>query len=132
MEFTSSDKQALIEHILSQLASSCELIMLWNKNLTSTDQYLCSPEGMQKMAATCMLLESIGEGVKKINKIIPGFLTNIFPDIPWKNIMGLRDHIAHGYFNLDAGIIYDVAINEIPNLHYVFTLLQTRIQQNLQ
>jgi uncharacterized protein with HEPN domain len=71
---------------------------------------------MQKMAATCMLIESIGEGLKKIDRTIPDFLQNNAPDVPWHEIKGLRDHIAHGYFNLDADIIFDVAINEIPTL----------------
>ena len=34
--------------------------------------------------------------------------------------MELRNHIAHGYFNLDAEIIYDVAVNEIPGLKAEF------------
>lgn len=34
--------------------------------------------------------------------------------------MGLRNHIAHGYFNLDADIIFDVAVNEIPALKTEF------------
>ena len=61
-----------------------------------------------------MLIESIGEGVKKIDRLIPGVLYDKFPNIQWKEIMGLRDHIAHGYFNLDADIIFDVVKTEIP------------------
>lgn len=42
-------------------------------------------------------------------------------------VMGLRDHIAHGYFNLDAEIIYDVVTNEVPvvkdNLNKVISSL---------
>lgn len=64
-----------------------------------------------------MLIESIGEGVKKIDRLSPGLLYDKFPDTQWKEIMGLRDHIAHGYFNLDADIIFDVVNTEIPHLH---------------
>ena len=63
-----------------------------------------------------MLIEAIGEGVKKIDKMAPGFLDEKSPATQWKQIMGLRDHIAHGYFNLDADIIFDVVKNEIPVL----------------
>lgn len=76
------------------------------------------------MAASCMLIESIGEGVKKLEKLMPGFLQENAPDVPWKNIKGLRDHIAHGYFNLDADIIFDVAVNEIPALKIIFEQLR--------
>ncbi len=80
------------------------------------------------MAASCMLIESIGEGVKKIDKLYPGFLSDNEPDIPWKNVKGLRDHIAHGYFNIDADIVYDVAINEIHILQSSIKRLQIKLQ----
>lgn len=44
--------------------------------------------------------------------------------MPWKEIKGLRDHIAHGYFNLDASIILDVTVNEIPRLKDAFESLR--------
>lgn len=106
----------LVNHIIGQMIDACRLINTWNEGVMSADDYLISPEGMQKMAASCMLIESIGEGVKKIDRLIPGFLYERFPDTQWKEIMGLRDHIAHGYFNLDADIIFDVVKNNIPLL----------------
>lgn len=106
----------LVNHIVSQMIEACGLITAWNENVTSSDDYLTSPEGMQKMAASCMLIESIGEGVKKIDRLTSGLLYDKFPNTQWKEIMGLRDHIAHGYFNIDADIIFDVVKTEIPTL----------------
>lgn len=116
MESAYSNNYLLVAHTLRQLSEACSLIMHWNKATTSADDYLTSPEGIEKMAASCMLIESIGEGVKKIDKKLPEFLVKNAPEIPWRNIAGLRDHIAHGYFNLDADIIFDVVKNEIPAL----------------
>ena len=28
--------------------------------------------------------------------------------MPWKQVMGIRDHIAHGYFDINADLIFDV------------------------
>ncbi len=98
------------------MAEACALIEVWNGSVTTVNDYLTSLEGMQTMAASCMLIESIGEGLKKIDKLLPGFLNDNAPDVPWASIKGLRDHIAHGYFNLDADIIFDVAVNEIAPL----------------
>ena len=111
-----SSQSNLISHILGQMVESCDLIMTWNKSITDAKDYPNSPEGMEKMAASCMIIEVIGEGVKKIDKMKPGFLAAKSPETQWKQIMGLRDHIAHGYFNLDADIIFDVVKNEIPPL----------------
>ena len=75
-----------------------------------------------------MLIESIGEGVKKIDRLVPGVLYIEFPNTQWKEIMGLRDHIAHGYFNLDAEIIYDVVKTEIPSLQNTLKKLKCLFQ----
>jgi uncharacterized protein with HEPN domain len=39
-----------------------------------------------------------------------------YPVIEWRKIAGLRDVIAHGYFNLDLQIIWDVVKNKLPDL----------------
>lgn len=111
-----SSQTNLTSHILQKMIEACEMLITWNENVSSTDFYTTSPTGIEKMAASCMLIESIGEGVKKIDKLMPGLLSTISPEIRWKQVMGLRDHIAHGYFNLDADIIYNVVKNEIPAL----------------
>ena len=116
MESQYSHKRHLLNHILSQMIEACELISSWNESVLTPDEYLNSPDGVQKMAASCMLIESIGEGVKKVDRLTQGLLYDKFPNTQWKEIMGLRDHIAHGYFNLDADIIFDVVKTEIPPL----------------
>lgn len=98
------------------MVNACEMITLWNQDVTDYNDYLCSPEGMQKMAASCMMIESIGEGIKKVEKLLPGLLARRQPTIPWRQIAGMRDHIAHGYFNIDAEIVIDVVKNEIAPL----------------
>lgn len=69
------------------------------------------------LAATCMLLTAIGEGINRIKRSLPEFLESTYPDIPWKAIVGMRNHIAHGYFELDAEIVYETVSTNIPSLH---------------
>ena len=130
MESLSSHKISLINHIISQMIEACGLISSWNESVLTSDDYLASPDGVQKMAASCMLIESIGEGVKKIDRMAPGVLYDNFPTTQWKEIMGLRDHIAHGYFNLDADIIFDVVKIEIPSLQNILGELKTLLSPN--
>ncbi|MBD5210006.1 MAG: DUF86 domain-containing protein [Barnesiella sp.] len=131
MESQYLHKAHLISHIIGKMIEACELITSWNESVTSSDNYLTTPEGMQKMAASCMLIESIGEGIKKIDRLAPGLLYREFPDTQWKEIMGLRDHIAHGYFNLDADIIFDVVKTEIPTLQRTLIDLKSLFQSEL-
>lgn len=114
---------------MGQLIAACDMVVEWNKDILSANVYLESPAVMEKMAASCMLIESIGEGVKKLDRLFPGFLGNNAPEVPWRSIKGLRDHIAHGYFNIDADIVFDVAKNELPWLSTTFARLRALLPE---
>lgn len=118
MESKSSDP-ILNEKLLLTLHSISETIddlIKWNKNVESADDYYSSTAGMQLLAANCTLITAIGEGVKRINWFAPDFLTSNFPEIPWIDIIGMRNRIAHGYFELDADIVLDTVKNGVPTL----------------
>lgn len=69
---------------------------------------------MEKLESSSMLLIAIGESLKGIDRITGGdFLPN-YPSVNWKQAKGLRDVIAHNYFQLDGEIILDTIRNDIP------------------
>ena len=57
-------------------------------------------------------LETIGEAAGHILDDIKAR----HKDIPWKEIVGLRNRIVHGYFNIDLKIIWGVIKQELPTL----------------
>lgn len=71
---------------------------------------------MKNLAASCMLIEAIGEGVKQIDKFTDSKLLIERPEIPWKDVIGIRNHIAHGYFDIDSDIVFDVVKNNLDSL----------------
>ncbi|WP_455973099.1 HepT-like ribonuclease domain-containing protein [Bacteroides congonensis] len=46
-------------------------------------------------------------------------LLSRYPEMDWKGVMGMRDIIAHHYFDLDAEIVYDVIKNDLPKLRNI-------------
>lgn len=88
----------------------------WNKDVNSADDYYASQSGMQLLAANCTLITAIGEGINRINRILPDYLLSEFPEVPWKAIIGMRNHIAHGYFELDAELVFEAIQTDIPAL----------------
>jgi uncharacterized protein with HEPN domain len=57
-------------------------------------------------------LEIIGEATK----MIPESIRVRYPSVEWKKIAGLRDILAHHYFEVDLDIIWDIVQNKLPGL----------------
>lgn len=101
---------------LSQIKQAILQVQEWNKDKESADDFMTSPDGMKDLAASSMLIEAIGEGFKNIDKLTDGKLLPLRPEIPWKEVKGIRDKIAHGYFDIDADIIFESARYDLPEL----------------
>ena len=59
-------------------------------------------------------LEIIGEAAKKLPDSVRADQT----DIEWRKITGMRDRLIHDYFGVDYTIVWDVATNKLPDLHF--------------
>lgn len=57
-------------------------------------------------------LEIIGEATKKLSDPT----RQLDPQVPWKQISGMRDKMAHDYFGIDLGLVWDVVEKELPSL----------------
>lgn len=113
---------------LESIGDTINQLINWNKNVDSTDFYYSSPTGMQLLAANCTLITAIGEGVNRINRVLPNYLQDTFPEIPWKAIIGMRNHIAHGYFELDADIVFEAVTTDIPPLSKIIQEAITQLK----
>lgn len=109
-------KSQIIESLLKKILQTVERILANSETITSPSFYLLTPSGMERLESTCMLLIAIGEGVKGVDKLTEKKLLSHYPEMDWKGVMGMRDIIAHHYFDLDAEIVYDVIKNDLPKL----------------
>lgn len=125
----SSSVREVVVGMLSQIDAAINEIQVWNKDVRNVDDYLSSLDGSRNLAATSMMLESIGEAVKKIDKLTNGELFLLKPEIPWKQIKGMRDHIAHGYFDIDVEMIWQVVNEELLPLQVAIKELITCLNQ---
>lgn len=101
---------------LKSVEETINQLIEWNKQVKSAEYYYESQFGMQLLAANCTLITAIGEGVNRLNRMLPDFLDTEFPDVPWRAIIGMRNHIAHGYFELDADVVFEAVSKDIPPL----------------
>ena len=66
-------------------------------------------------------LEIVGEATKRL----PVELRNQYPDVPWKEMAGMRDRIIHGYDVVEYKIVWDTVKKRIP-------IVKPQIQQILK
>ncbi len=69
-------------------------------------------------------IEVIGEASKKV----PEDAKALQPDIEWRKVSGMRDRLIHGYFGVDYAIVWDVALNKLPDIREKLLALLKKIQ----
>lgn len=62
--------------------------------------------------ASIKQIEIIGEAA---NYITPS-TKDLFSDVEWKQIIGMRHILIHEYFGVDANLVWQVIISDIPTL----------------
>ena len=113
---TGTSVDIIRKDILEDILSAIDRLEDRTKDVQTTDDFLSSSSGMVLLDATCMLLIAIGESLKNLDKNTDGKLLPTYPSIPWKNVKGMRDIIAHHYFDVDASQILWIIKNEIAPL----------------
>lgn len=121
MVFTSFNERSRVRTSLEQILTAIGQLKEWNADVSSAEDYYLSSGGMQKLAANCMLIEAIGESIKQIDLITKGELFPERPEIPWIDVMGMRNHIAHGYFDINGYLVYATIKNDLDALQEAIT-----------
>lgn len=58
------------------------------------------------------LLEIIGESASALS----GEYRAAYPDVPWRDVIGLRIVLAHHYHRVDPNQVWVIACEEVPSL----------------
>ncbi len=116
MELEYSENVRLAHETLLNIRKAISMLLDWNADVESVDEWLTSPLGMQRLAGNAMMIEVIGEEVKKVEKRLGMEFLNQRSEIPWRDIMGMRNHIAHGYFDINEDYVLSVIKNDLAPL----------------
>ena len=57
------------------------------------------------------------EVMSEVSRHIPGHWKADYPDIEWRKIADLGNHLRHAYHKTDYEILWRVYENELPGLH---------------
>lgn len=111
-----SYNRKLALNILRQIETAILRIQDRTSQIHSVDDFLLSSDRMEKLDAVCMMFIAIGESLKGLDKVTNKELLVMCPEVPWTKVMGLRDIIAHHYFDVDVDEIWWILENELVPL----------------
>jgi len=114
------DKELVLE-VLRQIRTASQTILDRFNSVKTVSDFTDSPAGREKLDSICMLLITIGESLKKLDKITNASLLQKYSQIDWKKAKALRDIISHQYFDVNAEAIFDVCRTKIKPLHDTMT-----------
>jgi uncharacterized protein with HEPN domain len=100
----SNDDLVRIKHILDASEESVKFLETRQRRELDTDRMLS--------LSLVRLLEIIGEAARGVSPQ----LRKKYPDIPWKQMTGIRDRLIHGYFDVDMEIVWKTVKEDIPPL----------------
>ena len=96
-----------LEHMHQAAADACNFVAGLGK-----DEFLDDKRTQQ---AVVMSLIILGEAAAKVMDAYAGF-TQAHPEVPWRSMRGMRNRIAHGYFDINLDVVWDTVQAALPDL----------------
>ncbi len=101
---TRHDETARLRHMLDHAAEAVEMARGRRREDLDRDRQL--------NLSLVRLLEIVGEAAARVSPAARQQLS----DIPWSEVIGLRNRLVHGYDEVDFDILWDVIQIDLPPL----------------
>ena len=93
---------------LLDMANAARLLLEFREGIAK-EEFLLDEK---TQAAVLHEITLLGEAAKRLS---PEF-TRRHPDIPWREICGMRDRVVHQYDRVDLNLVWEVTDTDIPEL----------------
>ncbi len=108
-----------LEHMQQAATDACSFV----EGLAKED-FL---EDKRTQQAVIMSLIIIGEAVTKVMDRYAEF-TQAHDQVPWRSMRGMRNRIAHGYFEINLDVVWDTVQSALPELLKQLAAARSRCQ----
>ena len=98
------DDSTRLRHMLEAATEACEMISEESRTSLDSDRKLT--------LALVRLIEIVGEAAANVSKEKQSELT----EIPWRDLVGMRNRIVHAYFDVDLDIVWQTITEDLPFL----------------
>ena len=93
---------------LTHISDSVNQIESYLRGVSEEDYH----NSKQVQDAIIRQFEIIGEATKNISDDFK----KLHPEVPWRQMAGMRDVLIHGYIDVDIDLVYNTARDQIPRL----------------
>ncbi|MDP2818768.1 MAG: DUF86 domain-containing protein [Polaromonas sp.] len=96
-----------LDHMLEAAVQACAYV----EGLSKQD-FLADKRTQQAVILNLIL---VGEEATKLLKDDEAF-ADLHPQVPWRSMKGMRNRIAHGYFEINLETVWDTLKTALPSL----------------
>jgi uncharacterized protein with HEPN domain len=98
------DEWVYVGHMLDMSQQALEISAGKNREVYDSDLTL-------RLALT-HLVQVIGEAAQHVSSEF----RQSYPEIPWREVIGMRHRIVHDYLNVDEDVVWQVVQQDLPQL----------------
>ena len=96
-----------VDHMLEAAQQACVYLEVLDKA-----DFL---EDKRTQQAVILNLVILGEAVTKLLSQYEPFAAQ-YPQVPWRSMKGMRNRLAHGYFDINLDVVWDTVQTALPSL----------------
>ncbi|EKE00063.1 MAG: hypothetical protein ACD_22C00100G0027 [uncultured bacterium] len=100
------DDKIYLEHILDEIDRVEVFLSDWDK------EAFLSSDITSDHYALVRSFEIIGEAASKVSSEYK----KLHPEIPWRDMIDMRNKISHEYFNIEYNVVWETAKDDLPPL----------------
>jgi uncharacterized protein with HEPN domain len=93
---------------ITHMRDACESVSRFIVGKTTAD--LADDQMLQ--FALVRAIEIIGEAAGRVSEDVQ----KSAPEIPWREAVGIRNRLVHAYFDVDLGILWQTAVESVPQM----------------
>jgi uncharacterized protein with HEPN domain len=109
-----------LDHVVQAASDACRFVEGMSK-----DEFLADKRTQQ---AVVMSLVIIGEAATRLMDRFAEFAEH-HPEVPWRNMRGMRNRIAHGYFDINLDVVWETVQTALPGLVAQVTAIRADADQ---
>lgn len=98
------DDEVRLRHMLDAVVEALEFIEGRKREYLNENRMLSH--------ALVRLLEIVGEAATGVSDEFH----KMHPGLPWKQMIGMRNRLIHGYFDMDLDILWQTVVSDLPAL----------------